>query len=179
MEHAIARHPAAASQRLVDWRIRGREAPLNLLLRVDRAVVLNPGINEPASASALSVTADLIEVVKALRTTAFDLEGSKVDYPRLRERMVMEAQHRPLWQILASATREDAPLRLTCDEVFTVLEYVAEVRPKGIAAERLWQAAREHLACCPECGERHLRQLGILELHLATRSQAGLDRQRY
>ncbi len=83
----------------------------------------------------------------------------------------MEPLHRPLWKILALAARQDAPLDLTCDEVFTIMEYLADLRLIGAISERLWRAVLAHLACCPGCRERHLSQLRVLEAVLVAQGR--------
>lgn len=73
---------------------------------------------------------------------------------------------RPLWQILASLLRAPDAMRLSCDECFAVLEYLAEVGAAGGRTETIQEAVRQHLAACPSCRQKHLQRLQEMEHQL-------------
>ena len=70
---------------------------------------------------------------------------------------------RPLWQLLL----ED-PSDLTCDEVFAVMEYYAEVLAMG--SINLLPEVIEHLKGCPDCELQHREALRRL---MARQSETG------
>ena len=77
---------------------------------------------------------------------------------------------RPLWQLLL----ED-PSDLTCDEVFAVMEYYAEVLAMG--STDLLPEVIEHLKGCPDCELQHreaLRRLVAGQSERSAASQSGL-----
>lgn len=68
-----------------------------------------------------------------------------------------------LWQVLISAFRPVSGMKLSCDDCFRVLEFLADVGAVGGDEHRLKQAVRHHLANCPNCREHHLQRLQALE----------------
>ena len=75
---------------------------------------------------------------------------------------------RPLWQLLL----ED-PSDLTCDEVFAVMEYYAEVLAMG--GTDLLPEVIEHLKGCPDCELLHREALRRLAAGQSERSAASLS----
>ena len=74
---------------------------------------------------------------------------------------------RPLWQLLL----ED-PSDLTCDEVFAVMEYYAEVLAMG--STDLLPEVIEHLKGCPDCELQHREALHRLTASQSEKSAAPL-----
>jgi hypothetical protein len=75
---------------------------------------------------------------------------------------------RPFWQTLVAADSGEN-IVLTCDECFTILEYLAEEAAEGADLQTLQKAAQHHLTHCPDCRAHHLKRLIELEAQLATR----------
>jgi len=79
----------------------------------------------------------------------------------------MLTSERPLWQLLAIISRKDSALSLTCDECFTVLEYIASVAARGVNQQALLTAVNRHHEHCPECWDHHLEKLRQIEAEWA------------
>ena len=75
----------------------------------------------------------------------------------------MDTRPRPIWQLLIIMTEYSEYDSLTCDECFTLLEYLAGEAAKGADIEILQQAIRRHLEHCPGCREHHLARLLEME----------------
>ena len=68
-----------------------------------------------------------------------------------------------LWQVLLKLKPDRPDAALSCDECFTLLDYVAEQLAGGAAIMDYSQAIRQHLAHCLGCQEHHLQRLNDLE----------------
>ena len=79
---------------------------------------------------------------------------------------------RPLWQILLNLTSKTHTAALTCDECFSLLEYLTEAADAGRPGQdkadvkELARIARTHLNACPNCREHPLAELHRLEAFL-------------
>lgn len=71
----------------------------------------------------------------------------------------MPNSNRPLWRIWLEITGISHLTSLTCAECYAVLEYLADADLAGIDHETLFQAARQHLADCPDCQEFYRKRL--------------------
>ncbi len=74
---------------------------------------------------------------------------------------------RPLWQLLLEVRKDATPQRpFTCDECFTVLEYLAEAFSQETAVaqqDQLHEAIKQHLAVCPDCQMHYQARLEAME----------------
>jgi predicted anti-sigma-YlaC factor YlaD len=83
----------------------------------------------------------------------------------------------PLWQILLKLSPNHRKSTITCDECFTVLEFLSElIDTKVINIDQtnivsLDRAVHKHMEHCPHCREHHLQRLQELEEMLARLSE--------
>lgn len=66
-----------------------------------------------------------------------------------------EPMSSPLYKILYKFNQFESDVSLTCDECFTILNYLADEASAGVDPRILYQAARQHLAGCRGCREHH------------------------
>lgn len=69
-----------------------------------------------------------------------------------------------LWRILLKIQERPADIDLTCDECFTLLEYLISQVSQETYLDSLYKAARTHWRYCPKCREHHLQKLKNLEV---------------
>lgn len=77
----------------------------------------------------------------------------------------MASLPRSLWEILLAAESNN-PRELTCDECFTIIEYLADELASGIDLQTIKRAAQRHLTRCPDCRQHHERRLREIETTL-------------
>jgi hypothetical protein len=63
----------------------------------------------------------------------------------------MSETERSLWQLLLLTRGAGAPVHLTCEECFALLEYDAELLAGGAAPEEIRPAVNRHLSLCSTC----------------------------
>jgi hypothetical protein len=69
---------------------------------------------------------------------------------------------RPLWQLLLLTNTPEAPIQLTCEECFSLLEYDVELLVGGAAIDEIRPAVSHHLSLCSECQAKIDEWLGKL-----------------
>ena len=71
---------------------------------------------------------------------------------------------RPLWRLLLAATSRQDDVSLSCDECFSILEYLAELRLRvPLSSEAFNTLANKHLSVCPDCQEYYRQKLEEFE----------------
>ena len=68
-----------------------------------------------------------------------------------------------LWQILIKIRNGPSSADLTCDECFTLLDYLVSQISQEALLDELYEVALKHWQHCPHCREHHLRRLKELE----------------
>ncbi len=63
---------------------------------------------------------------------------------------------------------------LSCEEVFELVDYYAELQGAGVNAQDLLPAVAHHLRLCPECADEYRALLRCLELETLTPGQTSL-----
>jgi hypothetical protein len=71
---------------------------------------------------------------------------------------------RPLWQLLLLTNTSEAPIQLTCEECFALLEYDAELLAGGVALDEIRPAIRYHVSLCQECRKKINEWMGKLDI---------------
>lgn len=62
-------------------------------------------------------------------------------------------------------SESDQSVKVTCDECFNILDYLADEAKRGIDLNVLREALHRHIEHCEYCREHHLRrleELGVL-----------------
>ena len=84
----------------------------------------------------------------------------------------MSKVSRPLWKLLLLTNAPKAPVQLTCEECFALLEYDAERLVGGAAIDEIRPAVSYHLSLCSKCQakiDEWLGKIGVAQPHLHSR----------
>lgn len=76
----------------------------------------------------------------------------------------MNRLSRPIWKLLIKVSESDQVEKLTCDECFNILDYLADEAIRGIDLNVLREALHRHMEHCADCREHHLKKLEELEV---------------
>ncbi len=61
---------------------------------------------------------------------------------------------------------------LSCEEVFELVDYYAELQGTGVNAQDLLPAVAHHLRLCPECADEYRALMRCLEMETSASGQA-------
>ena len=86
--------------------------------------------------------------------------------------MSQPQQHRPLWQLLTVVSQPEELADLSCEECFTLFEFLAEEAYQDKENSRLRKHVQDHFTFCPDCRLFYEKRLEALEVELATRRAA-------
>jgi RNA polymerase subunit RPABC4/transcription elongation factor Spt4 len=67
---------------------------------------------------------------------------------------------RPLWQLLVLTRDPHAPVDLTCEECFALVEYDAGLLEAGVPLDEIRPIASRHLSMCPGCQTKFEEWMG-------------------
>ena len=87
-------------------------------------------------------------------------------------KMSQPQQHRPLWQLLTTVSQPEELANLSCEECFTLFEFLAEEAYQDKRNPRLRKLMRDHFTFCPDCRLFYEKRLEALGAELATRRAA-------
>jgi hypothetical protein len=77
-----------------------------------------------------------------------------------------------LWQVLLKVQSKPNNSALTCDECFTLLDYLMSAIISAADATGLRAALKTHWQYCSTCREHHLQMLQHMELELLEQNHA-------
>lgn len=83
----------------------------------------------------------------------------------------MNRLSRPIWKLLIVVSESDQSVKLTCDECFNILDYLADEAIRGIDLNVLREALHRHIEHCEDCREHHLKKLEGLEVLLTKQTK--------
>ncbi len=71
---------------------------------------------------------------------------------------------RPLWRLLLSFLNERPEREFSCDECFSMLEYLADIGAQNaVGQDHLQLLIRRHLSVCPQCSEHYMQVIESME----------------